>query len=773
MGFRVRVALFVALTLVVVFGMTALFAYRATRQALVEQGRHSLDAAGAAFSRQLDDVSDRVAESVQVLALDYALRAAIAQRDEATLRSALANHGRRVGATQMLALDTAGRVEADTNGVYPVGAAFPYDDLVARAPERPSSAVVAARGQAHWLVVVPVFAPDIVGYIAASIPLDDALLARLHRQSTLATHVELAVRRQADWRVLARAGEGRDISQRLDARRVLPSRSALVQADGRDYVALAVPMAGTRSTQPVSALLSYSVDDALRSYRPIGVIWAALGLLGLIAGLAGAWLIARGVSRPVEQLALAARRLAAGDYRDPPAIERRDEIGALAGACASMASSVREREARLVHQAAHDLTTGLPNRFAMEARMQEAFAGGTRQAAVLVVGLARLPEIIKTMGHEVGDRVMRDVGARVGACAGDCALARATEAQFAIFLPGAGRDAAVALAFRIVEVLGEPYRETEFSLDLTPAVAVALAPAHGTDAGTLLRHADAALWGAFGSHDPVAIYDPATDPHRPERLSLMGDLREAIERNQLEMHYQPKLHLASGRIDSAEALVRWTHPARGAIPPDAFIGLAEETGNIRRLTRWALAAGIVQASLWPQVRIAVNISARDLDDARLPRRVAQLLSAHAVAPSRLVLELTESAIISRPETAFGVLDAIAAQGVDIAIDDFGVGQSSLSYLRRLPVTELKIDRTFVAKLAQAHDDRIIVQSIIDLGHRLGYAVTAEGVEDAEALAFLAQAGCDHAQGFLVAAALPVAGFNQRLAGQGARGTPTQ
>jgi EAL domain-containing protein (putative c-di-GMP-specific phosphodiesterase class I) len=278
-----------------------------------------------------------------------------------------------------------------------------------------------------------------------------------------------------------------------------------------------------------------------------------------------------------------------------------------------------------------------------------------------------------------------------------------------------------------------------------------------------LRHAEVAMIAVIAATDQVGVYDAATDPHRPERLSLMGELREAIVRGGLELHYQPKLALASGHIDSSEALVRWRHPTLGPIAPDLFVPLAEESGNIRQLTRWVLAAGIAQAARWQAqglaMRVSLNVSARDLDDVELPRRIADLLAIHGVAPESIALEITESAIMGKPDAAIAVLRRLAEQGIDLAIDDFGIGQSSFAYLRRLPVRELKIDRTFVSRLGHSREDQEIVRAIIDLGHRLGYRVTAEGVEDAPTLAWLGEAGCDHAQGYLVSRPLAVDAFD--------------
>src|SRR5690606_6070716 len=260
----------------------------------------------------------------------------------------------------------------------------------------------------------------------------------------------------------------------------------------------------------------------------------------------------------------------------------------------------------------------------------------------------------------------------------------------------------------------------------------------------------------------------------------MGDLRAAIEHDALMLHYQPKLALASGVVDSAEALVRWQHPVLGRLQPDSFVPLAEESGNIRALTRWVLASGIAQAARWQaegrSLRLSITVSARDLDSADLPRRIAGLLAIHRVPPGSITLEITESAIMGKPDAAIAVLRQLAGQGIDLAIDDFGVGQSSFAYLRRLPVREIKIDKTFIARVGSVREDQVIVRSIVELGHHLGYHVTAEGVDHPDALAWLADIGCDHTQDFMIAKAMPGPAFDAFLDGgvwPGRRAGPVQ
>ncbi|HTD28113.1 MAG TPA: EAL domain-containing protein, partial [Xanthomonadaceae bacterium] len=573
------------------------------------------------------------------------------------------------------------------------------------------------------------------------------------------------------WTVVARGQDRIALTAGLTAHGGgLPTQPELVDVDGLEYVVQTVRLKSSKQSAKVAAVLGYSVDEALHPYRSVARAWAALLALGLAVGLVGAWLIARGVSRPVELLAASAQRIASGDYglddfRTLQTVARRDELGELASAFSNMAQAIREREAHIRHQAGHDQVTGLANRTATEAAIQQELVAHPEQpAALLMVGMGRLAEIIKTMGHAVSDRLMRDTGRRIQQPAGDGLIARATDTEFSIFLPASEKSVAIATAFRVLDALAAPYQEADLTLDIAPAVGIALFPEHGREASTLLRRAEVALLAALGSEEPIVVYDPATDPHRPERLSLMGDLRDALDHDQLAMHFQPKLHLATGTIDGAEGLVRWQHPKLGFVPPDAFIAMAEETGNIRRLTRWALATGIAQAHHWnaagAAIRVSINVSARDLDDTDLPRRVSELLAIHAVSPACVVLEVTESAVMGKPDTAIGVLRQLAEMGIDLSIDDFGVGQSSFAYLRRLPVRELKIDKTFVQHLVDSPEDRTIVRSIVELGHHLGYKVTAEGVEDRFALNYLDAIGCDHAQGYFIAKAMQADAFDR-------------
>lgn len=773
MNFRRRLVVFLFLTLAVMQASTAIFAYEFTRNKLIEQGKEQLIQAKNLFVRQLDEIGVQVASGVEVLALDFALRQAIGQHDQGTVLSALRNHGKRVGATRMLLVGLDGTVGADTGDTSAENTPFGFPALIEAAAENGrASSIVAIGGKALWMVVVPVRAPVPIAFIAAGVPVDDQLLQKIQGLAALPKTLALAADGGAgSWVKLAgNTAATRDATGLVRMLPPVPSPLSVepenMTVDGHDEVVLVTPLATAPAAGRVVAVMGYPLAEVLRQYQPI--ILAPFIMLGgaALIGLAGALLIARSVARPVEALAAATRRIEQGDYTPPKPLTQKDELGELSVALGSMAQAISEREERIKHQATHDAVTGQLNRTALE----EMMAGplGHPPAALLLVGFSRLHETVKTVGREIADRLMRDAGHRLAQIAGTATLARVGDHTYGLFLRSCVAHEANELARRVVSSFEQPYREGDLTIDAAATIGIALAPNHGTDGALLLQRADVALFAAFRSESRIALYDLAADPHRPEQLSLMSDLRQALEQNGLLQFYQPKLDLSTGRVGGVEALVRWQHPKRGAVPPDAFISLAEETGNIQRLTRWALASSIAQAASWRArglaMRMSVNLSVRDLSDAGLPVRIAALLDRYDLPASQLMLEVTESAIMGEPDTAIAVLRVLGEQGIGLSIDDFGVGQSSLSYLRRLPVRELKIDKSFVLNLGRSNEDRVIVQSVIELGHRLGYSVTAEGVEDETALARLNAYACDHAQGYHIAKPMPADEFDRFLDG---------
>ncbi len=424
----------------------------------------------------------------------------------------------------------------------------------------------------------------------------------------------------------------------------------------------------------------------------------------------------------------------------------------------------RSRLARqLEHQAAHDPLTGLPNRTLFAARLAAsvAAAGGPTRTGVLLIDLDRFKEVNDTLGHAFGDQLLAHIGPRLlaGVLRGDDLIARQSGDEFAVLLPDLGSvEDAIATAHRISAALHTPFPVEGLTLDVEASIGVAVAPDHGQDPVALMRHADTAMYEAKELSAGVVAYRPDRAGAAPSRLALLGELRRALDAGEFVLHYQPKVALGSDRLHGVEALVRWAHPTRGLLSPAEFIPVAETTGLINRLTMVVLDLALAQTRAWTDaghlVPVAVNLSARCLHDPALPSRVAAALLRHDVPADLLRLEITESMLMADPARALAILRELAAAGIRLSVDDFGTGYSSMSYLRQLPVDELKIDRSFVLDMTGHANDHVLVRTAVDLAHNLGLTVVAEGVEDAATLTALHGLNCDVAQGYHLARPMP-------------------
>ncbi|HEY3612830.1 MAG TPA: EAL domain-containing protein [Gaiellales bacterium] len=417
---------------------------------------------------------------------------------------------------------------------------------------------------------------------------------------------------------------------------------------------------------------------------------------------------------------------------------------------------------RLRHQALHDGLTGLPNRSLLYSRLRRAIgsARGDRIAALMLIDLDRFKEVNDTLGHDHGDELLVEVAARLrGALRRGDTLARLGGDEFAVLLPDLPERAAVAeLAGRLQDALGRPFALRGVAVELEASIGVALCPDHGDDVHTLVQRADVAMYDAKRSQAGIATYSADRDPYSADRLGLLAELRRAIERDELVLHYQPKVSVDGGDVIGVEALVRWQHPTRGLLAPAEFVPLAERTGTVAELTRWVVATALRQARAWivagRPLPIAVNLAAANIVDVTLPDAIAALLAEHRVPGGLLECEISEHTVMADPLRAMEVLGRLRDMGLRLSLDDFGTGHSSLAYLKRLPLDEVKIDRSFVAGMTEDENDAVIVRSTIDLARNLGLDVVAEGVEDAETLHGLGELHCDVAQGFHLSRPLP-------------------
>jgi diguanylate cyclase (GGDEF)-like protein len=404
---------------------------------------------------------------------------------------------------------------------------------------------------------------------------------------------------------------------------------------------------------------------------------------------------------------------------------------------------------RLRHQALHDALTGLPNRALLHRRAERVLRGDD-PAAMLLIDLDRFKEVNDTLGHDYGDALLIEVAERLGAALrrGDT-LARLGGDEFAVLVAGApDREAVVEMATRLQDALRRPFALRGVAVELEASIGVALYPEHGTTIGRLLQRADVAMYDAKRGRRGVATYTAARDPYSADRLGLLAELRSAIERDELILHYQPKVCLETGEPVGVEALVRWEHPTRGLLFPDAFIPVAERTGAVADLTRWVVDRALAECRELG-LPVAVNLAAANIVDVTLPAAIGAALERHGVPAHRLVCEISEHTVMADPVRASDVLDGLRALGVGLSLDDFGTGHSSLAYLKRLPLDEVKIDRSFVAGMTDDENDAVIVRSTIDLARNLGLRVVAEGVESLEIMDALAELRCDVAQGYFI------------------------
>ena len=718
------------------------------------------------FKRTLDQNAEQLAQGARILSSDFAFREAVGTKDRETIVSALANHGARINADLMLLIGLDQKVIADTLPQTMAGHTFSLARLINVAEGKGSaSGMVQIDGAIYQMVVVPVLAPVPIAWVAMGFVINDEDARDLNRLTGLQVSF-LSRSDDAAWRLEGTTlseGQRNDLVDAINRRQgTAATAPTTITLGDSDFMTL-ISTDSTAGDGRVTAVLQRPLDDARKPFQQLQQQLLTISAFALLLAIACSLLIARGIARPVQRLASFARRFASGELDEPIDISQNDEIGELAVAFDQMRERIADRESRILDLAYRDALTGLPNRVLFSDRLQQAIAVSRRlerPLTVVMLDLDRFKTVNDSLGHQGGDLLLVEVGKRLQDVIRrqSDTIARMGGDEFAVLLPTEDTRDVMGVVHKLQQCLETPMTIEGHLVDARASFGIATFPEHGDDLVTLLRHADSAMYIAKRNNAGYAIWDPRYDHDSRERLSLMSELRQAVERDELVLYYQPKIDLQKRDALHVECLVRWIHATRGFVPPDQFIPFAEQTGYISVITEWVIRHALTQLRQWRdmglEIHVSINISTRDLTNMHFATMLATMLAEHRCLASWIVLEMTETSILDDPGHAQANIDLLHAQGCSISIDDFGTGYSSLAYLKRLHVDELKIDKSFVMDMAADPSDAVIIRSTIELGHNMGLKVVAEGVETEAALRQLQAMGCDLAQGYLMSRPLP-------------------
>ena len=754
--------LFAAAMLAVSAALSTFIAGAASRE--VER---QLQSSGAVYDRLWHARAQELQNAAQLLARDFGFRAAVATGDQPTMQSALGNAAARLKVESAFIVAADGRVTAIDPSISRNEMARLWGPL----DSGRLTGVSVLAGRPRQLVAAPIMAPTLIGWVVFAADLDAREMRGLERLSAIPLHAAVLAGSGGRWSEAAGSMSPLNARSAALAESHVRSGAAFeMRVSGANSIALAKSLPTFSDGERAILLLAYPKAQALADARKLQLALALMTLLGLIVMAIATWRAAGRITQPLARLDEAAGRLATGEQVQVR-VRGSDELARLATSFNEMVGKIAEREQRITQLAFNDVLTGLPNRTMFHQQLDQLFGAsqGGAMFALHCLDLDQFKVINDTLGHPAGDSLLVEAARRLRYAARGHFVGRLGGDEFVVLQSvGADRDAIDRLAREILTAIAQPLSIDGNELVPSTSIGIAIAPDDGGDGGTLLRNADLALYRAKeAGRGTYAFFEESLNQRAQERRQVESDLRLALERGELELHYQPLFDLEQNRICSFEALLRWNHPKRGLISPVDFIPIAEDTGLIVPIGAWVVREACAQAARWPeQIRIAVNVSPVQFHRGSLHDTILSALATSSLAPGRLEVEITESIFLEGSETTLRLLHALRSLGVRVALDDFGTGYSSLSYLQSFPFDKLKIDRSFIHNLLTREGATAIVHAITELANALGIETTAEGVEETAQLMELRAHGCSSVQGFLFAEPMTAADVDVLFREQG-------
>jgi len=752
-----KIFLLFVLLLVMVQAIAFWTLYHGNKNQEAAEINNRLSTAKTIFTELFDRRLEYLSAFAETAAKDYGLKE-VFNEDTRSLLFALNNHRKRIDADLAMTISAQGIINGQLQRYFVDGVGkirqgserdtvFRFADWLATGQD---AHLYMIDGGLYQLSLSPVtVGTKNLGWVAFGFQIDQRLANEFKNITRLDT--EFIVKSDEKWRLISIAEKHDDYQDSLALAvhiiegkapsKYITTHALITEFDQQE---LGVVMHGLRAD--FVALLQEQWWQLL-----------ILGAFTLFTSLASAYVIAASISKPIKRLVAQAKVIASGDYQQTVTLKDNNEIGQLADEFNHMQAAVLQREEALSHHANHDPLTDLPNRNALH-KVLATLTTQQQHFSVLHLNLSRLKDVNDTLGHDVGDEVIKELARR---------LQQLTVKDDFKLLAHLGADEFILLSEHLdsEDIIAQVQAELELmfdyqgiSLQLQVRIGIASCPEHSCEAKVILQMADTALHNTRETGKLVQVYHPVLDVNTVERLSLINDLKQAIPAGELALHFQPKLCLKTNKVTHVEALVRWQHPTLGMVPPDDFIHIAEQTGQMKALTRWVFTTALAQYNTWTilgvNLNIAVNISAENLKESDFYQFICQALTSANVPANKVTLEVTESSVVEDPEAAIKLLAEFKNHGMKISIDDYGTGYSSLAQLKQLPVHELKIDKSFIQRLEHDEDDQIIVRSTIELAHNMGLHVVAEGIEDEFALNWLAAHGCELAQGYFISKPKP-------------------